>query len=259
MEFDQIYQDDSLELMQSIDFKSIDLICTDPPYIRSLVDLYQWEISFSDFAESFDRILSDKGQIAIFGDFLTSVEIANAFKPFFKFRYFYTWIKSNGQPVNKKQPRSNVELITIWKKKKTLTRDLVFNPIMRPGDPYRKKTRAINPTRKKSLEYETINTTGDRFPNQTILFPSKCNLTLDERATAKPFPCYKSVALIGYLIKTLSNENDLVLDPFSGSGSVAIVCQRLNRRFICIEKDSEFFIKSLEWLENEKCKITLPL
>jgi site-specific DNA-methyltransferase (adenine-specific) len=53
-----------------------------------------------------------------------------------------------------------------------------------------------------------------------------------------------------YLINVSSNENDLVLDCFSGSGTTAIACSELKRRFICIEKDKEYFQKSVERLEN---------
>ena len=251
----RIYCGDGLELMKGLDPGSIDLICTDPPFTRSLAKLYQWEVNYSDYAESFNRVLSDTGQIVIFGDFPTSVEISNAFQPYFQFRYFFTWIKSNGQPVNKKQPRSNVELITVWKKKNTLTRDITFNPVFRPGEPYRKFHKGGNITRKESKGYETINETGQRWPEQTLFYPSKDNLTQAERTD---HPTQKSLGLCGYLIKTLSNKGDLILDPFSGSGSVAIACHRLNRNFIAIEKDPDYYIKSLGRLERERCQITLP-
>lgn len=254
MELDRIYQGDSLELMQGIDPGSIDLICTDPPYFRSLADLYNWEVSYSDFAESFNRVLSDSGQIVIFGDFPTSVEISNAFQPYFQFRYFYTWIKSNGQPVNKKQPRSNIELITVWKKIKTFTRDITFNPVYRPGEPYRKTTKANNPTRKQSKSYETVNKTGQRWPEQSLFYPSKDNLPQAERTG---HPTQKGINLVGYLINSLSNENDLILDPFSGSGTTAIVCNKLNRKFICIEKDPAYFRESINRLEAERKQLIL--
>lgn len=254
MDTDRIFQGDSLELMQSIDPGSIDLICTDPPYFRSLADLYKWEVSYSDYAESFNRVLSDTGQIAIFSDFITAVEISTAFQPYFQFRYFYTWIKSNGQPVNKKRPRSNVELITVWKKQKTLTRNLVFNPVFRPGEPYRKITTANNPTRKKHSTYITVNETGDRWPDQTLYYPSKDNLPQAERTG---HPTQKPIGLVGYLIKSLSNEGDLILDPFSGSGTIAVVCHRLNRRFIAIEKDPEFYRESVKRLESERKQLCL--
>jgi len=249
----------NVDILPEVKSNSVDLILTDPPFLTALADLYKsWNFRNHDFefyAEQFCRILSDTGQAAIFCDYPTSLAIGNAFQKYFKFRYFYTWIKSNGQPVNKQQPRSNVELITIWKKENTLTRDLTFNPVMRPGEPYRKAHKAGNITRKKSNGYETINETGDRWPDQTLFYPSKDNLPQSERTC---HPTQKPVSLVGYLIRTLSNEGETILDPFSGSGSTAIACHRLKRRFIAIEKDPEFYIQSLGRLERERCQITLP-
>ncbi|MCD6366221.1 MAG: site-specific DNA-methyltransferase [Bacteroidales bacterium] len=254
MEVNKIYKGDSLELMQGIEPESIDLICTDPPYIRSMGRLYKWEVDFVILAQIFNEILSDVGQIAIFGDFPTSVEIAIAFQNYFSFRYFNAWVKSNGQPVNKKQPRSNIELVTVWKRQNTKTKNLVFNPMFRPGEPYRRTTKANNPTRKQSKSYETNNKTGNRWPEQTLYYPSKDNLSKSERTS---HPTQKSVGLVGNLVKTLSNENDLVLDPFSGSGTTAIVCHRLNRRFICIEKDENYYKESIKRLKEEQRQLCL--
>jgi site-specific DNA-methyltransferase (adenine-specific) len=70
-------------------------------------------------------------------------------------------------------------------------------------------------------------------------------------------PTQKPVALLEYLIKTYSNESDLILDNCSGSGSLAIACHNLNRRFICIEKDYDYWKASVERLENVKAQLKL--
>ena len=256
---DKITLGNNVDILPDIESNSVDLVLTDPPYVTALADLYKsWNFRNHDFefyAEQFNRILKDTGQICIFSDYPTSLAIGNAFQKYFRFRFYWTWIKSNGQPVNDKMPRSNVELILVWKKKKTLTRDLVFNPVMRPGEPYRKAHKAGNSTRKQSKSYETINNTGQRWPEQSLYYPSKDNLPRAERTD---HPTQKPLGLCGYLIRTLSNENDLILDPFSGSGSTAIACHRLKRKFICIEQDHEFYLESLGRLERERCQETLP-
>lgn len=58
-------------------------------------------------------------------------------------------------------------------------------------------------------------------------------------------PTQKPVALFEYLIKTYTNENDLVLDNCAGSGTTAVACKNLNRRWVCIEKDSGYYEKAL--------------
>ena len=75
---------------------------------------------------------------------------------------------------------------------------------------------------------------------------------LDEKN--KSHPTQKPIKLFNWILKKYSKENDLILDTFSGSGTTAIAALNTNRRFICIEKDKEYFDKSLERLEYEKKK-----
>jgi site-specific DNA-methyltransferase (adenine-specific) len=70
-------------------------------------------------------------------------------------------------------------------------------------------------------------------------------------------PTQKPLNLICYLMERSSKENDLVLDCFSGSGTTAIACHRLNRRFICIEKDKEYWAASVKRLEDERRQLSL--
>ena len=70
-------------------------------------------------------------------------------------------------------------------------------------------------------------------------------------------PTQKPVDLIGQILRDYSKENDLVLDCFSGSGTTAIACHRLNRRFICIEKDKEYFDMSVKRLDDERKQLSL--
>ena len=70
-------------------------------------------------------------------------------------------------------------------------------------------------------------------------------------------PTQKPVALFEYLIKTYTNENELVLDNCSGSGTTAIACLNSNRRFICIEKDEAYYKKSLERVANHEPLLNL--
>lgn len=70
-------------------------------------------------------------------------------------------------------------------------------------------------------------------------------------------PTQKPVGLFSKILNDYSNENDLVLDCFSGSGTTAVACHNLKRRFICIEKDKEYYEKSCERLEREQRQLTL--
>ena len=70
-------------------------------------------------------------------------------------------------------------------------------------------------------------------------------------------PTQKPADLFGQILRDYSKENDLVLDCFSGSGTTAIACHRLKRRFICIEKDHEYWKASCKRLEDEQRQGTL--
>lgn len=70
-------------------------------------------------------------------------------------------------------------------------------------------------------------------------------------------PTQKPVKLIENQLRLYSNENDLVLDCFSGSGTTAIACHNLKRRFICIEKDYDYWKASVERLENAQAQLKL--
>ena len=65
-------------------------------------------------------------------------------------------------------------------------------------------------------------------------------------------PTQKTTGLFEMILRDYSNENDLILDCFSGSGTTAVACHNLKRRFICIEKDYDYWKVSVERLQREQ-------
>lgn len=72
-------------------------------------------------------------------------------------------------------------------------------------------------------------------------------------------PTQKPLKLFEMILRDYSNENDLILDCFSGSGTTAVACHNLKRRFICIEKDYDYWKASVERLENAQAQLKLAL
>lgn len=70
-------------------------------------------------------------------------------------------------------------------------------------------------------------------------------------------PTQKPVGLFGMILRDYSKEGDKIFDPFSGSGTTAIACHRGKRQFLCVEKDEEYFQKSVERLEEERKQMIL--
>lgn len=121
IELNTLHLANCYDILPQIEAKSIDLIFTDPPYSKSLNELYNWnkDLDFHFISWYFNKILNDNGQICIFADFLTAVEVHIAFQNYFRFRFFWIWNKPLGQPVGsgKKQPNSDCELILVFCKK----------------------------------------------------------------------------------------------------------------------------------------------
>jgi site-specific DNA-methyltransferase (adenine-specific) len=220
---------DCLEVMKDIPNKSIDMILCDLPYGTTAC---KWDtiIPFEPLWEQYKRIIKDNGAIVLtaqepFSSMLRISEIK-------LYRYDWYWMKTKYSNFLclKKQPAKNVENICIFYKKQPL-----YNPQMLEGKPYKDKGRkqSLNNQQKIGVKsYTPIVNEGKRFPNSTILFSNGNNKNVH--------PTQKPVALFEYLIKTYTNEGDLVLDNCIGSGTTAVACRNLNRNFIGIEKDAEY-------------------
>ena len=225
----QLYKGDCLELMKSIPDKSIDAIITDPPYGTTAC---KWDsvIPFEPMWEQLNRIIKPNGAIVLFGSepFSSALRMSNIKN------YKYDWVWSKNTYTNfyfvKKQPAKKHEVISVFYKKQPL-----YNPQMEIGKPYvdkRHKKERHTELFKKSLSKKDINNKGIRYPSSIQNF---------KNGGKKVHPTQKPVLLMEYLIKTYTNENETVLDFTMGSGSTGVAAKNLNRNFIGIEQDDNYF------------------
>lgn len=225
---------DCLIEMQSIQDKSIDLILCDLPYGTTKCS---WDsvIPFDKLWEQYERIIKDDGAIVLFGQepFSSLLRVSNLQM----YRYDIYWEKERLTNVMqvKKRVGKTVETISVFYKNQP-----TYNPQMVKYDgPLRsnkvkdgKLGKLIDDSNDKSVK-EYVDT-GYRYPTQVWKFKRdilKSNL----------HPTQKPVALLEELIKTFSNEGDLILDNCMGSGSTGIACINTNRHFIGIELDEKYF------------------
>lgn len=224
-------QGDCLELMKDIPDKSIDMILCDLPYGTTVC---KWDniIPFEPLWEQYNRIIKDNGAIVLFGNepFSSKLRISNIKY----YRYDIKWNKrTHSNPLlAKKQPlRIYEDIIFFYKKQPT------YNPQMSNGKPYKKDfgydkhKNSINGV----VMIDKDNSTGLRYPINIIEFPMPRNNQTRLHPTQKP------VDLLEYLIKTYTNEGDVVLDNCMGSGSTGVACVNANRNFIGIELDENYF------------------
>ena len=236
----RIIQGDCLEVMDKLIEQGIvvDAIITDPPYGTTAC---KWDIviPFSEMWLRLNKLIKPNGAIVLFGSepFSSALRMSNIKN------YKYDWIYRKPQGVNpflsKKQPLNDIEMISVFYKKQCN-----YNPQMEKGKPYSitrdKNERVFEIQNTKSKTTTTINT-GDRLPKRILDFKQERGL----------HPTQKPVALMEYLIKTYTNENELVLDFTCGSGSTGVACKNLNRKFIGIELDKTYYEIAKKRLNNE--------
>lgn len=239
----KLIQGDCLEKMKDIPDKSIDMILCDLPYnITSM----KWDclIPFDKLWEQYNRILKNTGNIVLFSSGLFTINLINSNKN--SFRYKLIWKKNvpTGMSSAKYRPMKYYEEICIFGNSKS-----VYNPQLRARIGIRKSCYNYNhycnpnnhiniPKIKKKYDPDFVQ------PSDVLEFNVVPN------RNGKLHPTQKPVALLEYLIKTYTNENETVLDNCMGSGSTGVACVNTNRNFIGIELDENYFNIAKERIEN---------
>ena len=219
-------QGDCLEIMKDIPDKSIDMILADLPY-QTTKNKWDLMIPLEPLWEQYNRVIKDDGAIVLFSQQpFTSILVTSNLK---HYRHEWIWEKEQGTGFlnAKKMPLKNHENILVFYKKLP-----TYNPQMRTGfKPYKTKKghHGSNYGEDKGALTES---NGERYPLTVLKF---------SRDKDKLHPTQKPVALLEYLIKTYTNENDTVLDNVMGSGSTGVACINTNRNFIGIELDDKYF------------------
>jgi DNA modification methylase len=224
----RLFNNDCLKVLPTIPDKSIDLILTDPPYGTTSC---KWDsvIPFEPMWKELKRIIKDNGCIAVFGSepFSSALRMSNIKQ----FKYDWYWNKKipSGMAFAKYQPMRQLELISIFSKNKTnyYPQKILRDKPIKSGGIKKSETAPHNLPKGFKKEYKYKN------PINLIEF--------DKIRNGSVHPTQKPVALLEYLIKTYTNENDTVLDFTMGSGSTGVACKNTNRKFIGIEMDKNYF------------------
>lgn len=219
---------DAIENMAKLKEKSIDLILVDLPYG---VTNNKWDviIPFDEMWEQFNRIKKNNAAMVLTATqpFASMLVMSNLKQ----FKYDVIWEKTicSGQLNVKHRPlRAHESILVFYDKIPT------YNEQKTEGKPYKIK-REGNDTencycRQKASEKDNE---GFRHAKSVVKIPNQ--------RVKGGHPTQKPVALLEMLIKTFSDENDIVLDCCMGSGSTGVAAMNLNRKFIGIEKELNYF------------------
>lgn len=231
---------DCLELMKNIPDGSVDLILTDPPYGTTAC---KWDtvIPFEMMWVELKRIIKPNGAIVLFGSepFSSALRMSNIKQ----YKYDWVWEKSRalGFMNAKNKPMNKHELISVFSNGACANgskNKMIYNPqgllplnkIVKGRKSSKADSEGHNFGRKSHKEELFQEWTN--YPDQILKFNSEGKTV---------HPTQKPVALLEYLIKTYTQENETVLDFTMGSGSTGVAAKNTNRKFIGIELDETYF------------------
>ncbi|MDY4127705.1 site-specific DNA-methyltransferase [Peptostreptococcus porci] len=242
----KLYNGDCLEVMDGLISLGVkfDAIIADPPYGTTAC---KWDsvIPLDDMWLRLNKLIKHNGVIAVFGNEpFTSVLISSNLKGF---KYRWDWNKKipSGMGYAKYRPMQQTEDICIFTKNGEKT---VYNPQMiRRDKPIKSGGNTI-----QAGVYSGFKCMGEgKEYKKTYEYKNPVTLIeFDKIRKGSVHPTQKPVALLEYLIKTYTNEGDLVLDFTMGSGSTGVACLNTNRRFIGIELDEKYFGIAKERLQE---------
>ena len=233
----ELMQGDCLEVMKDIEDKSVDMILADLPYGTTAC---KWDtiIPFEPLWEQYKRIIKDNGAIVLTASqpFTSALVMSNP--KMFKVAIVWNKKKAGNFVQGNIQPLKIHEDVLIFYSKQP-----TYNPQKTLLDkPQKVRNGAKNrQDRKEAGGFGGTVIYSDKFETKKKLPTTIVEISKDNYGKNVFHPTQKPVALFEYLIKTYTNEGDLVLDNCMGSGTTGVACKNLNRNFIGIELDPDYF------------------
>ena len=233
-----------------VENNSINLILCDLPYGNGKTDL-AWDknpINLDFLWIQYKRILKPNGAVILNSVQPFTTDLINSNRKWFK--YTYVWIKTQAAnfQLAKKMPLKKHEDICVFYAKPP-----VYNPQMTKGELKGKRIGAKVYQNRKSDMYLSSKPANLEIVMNDVYYPTTILHFNNVPRNKSLHPTQKPVELLEFLIKTYTNEGDMVLDHCMGVGSTAVACDNLNRNFIGIEINEKYFE-----IGKERITQTLP-
>ena len=240
-----LFHGDCLEEMKNISDNSVDMILCDLPYGQTR---NKWDsiIPFEELWKQYDRIIKDNGAIVLFANGMFTADLMKSNPKNWKYNIVWEKDRPSGFLNAKKMPmRSHEDICVFYKKQPTYNPQFWEGmPLHEMGTKFKTKTHENNNYNEfNSRENPSAKREGDtkKYPRSVLKY---------KRPHPPIHPTEKPVELLEWLIKTYTNENEIVLDNCMGSGSTGVACINTNRRFIGIELDENYFNIAKERIEE---------
>ncbi len=225
----KLYNDDCIKKIATMPRNKVDAIITDPPYNisrdnnfktmnRAGIDFGEWDKDFDlvSWIKYCEPVLRKGGNIVIFNSWKNMSYIVDELeKNNFEVKDLIRWEKTNPMPRNRDRRFITDYEVAVWAIKK--------------GGKW------------------TFNRLSETYERPEIV----CGVTSKKEKIDGGHPTQKPVEVMEWLIKRLSNENDIILDPFMGSGSTGVACKNTNRKFIGIELNKDYYNIAMKRLGDD--------
>lgn len=224
---------DCLEEMQKIDEGSVSLILTDLPYGRTK---NKWDkiLPYDEMWEQYKRVLKENGVVVLFAEGMFMAELMVSNKKMWRYNIVWDKILTTGFLNANRQPlRRHEEMLVFYRKQPT------YNPQKKKGKPNHSKGKLQKEYKNRNYgemgQIDNRDVLGDMKHPTSIWQFQKPHPSKIQHPTEKPVDCLEEV------IRTYTNEGELVLDSCAGSFSTAVASENTGRRWICIEKEKEYY------------------
>lgn len=233
LEPNTLHLGDCLDLMSAIPDGSVDMVCCDLPYGTTAA---KWDsvIPLPALWEQYRRVCRQNAPIVLTASQPFTSVLGASNLPMLKYAWVWEKSKASNFLLARKQPLKAHEDILVF-----CDGTPAYYPQKTKGKPFKGEGRS-----KKGSQTELVNTVPNptfRNDNQGDRFPRSVQYFVTAESEGCLHPTQKPLALMEYLIKTYTNEGDLVLDNCMGSGTTCLAARNLGRRFIGIEKDPGYY------------------
>ena len=247
----ELWLGNSIEWLKSLESKSVDLIFADPPYnikkadwdnFESQEEYIKWSMLWIEQAA---RVLKDNGTLYICGFSEILADLKHPASKYFKSCRWIIWHYKNKANLGNDWGRSHESILHFRKNKDfVMNIDTIRIPysehtLKYPSHPQAETSQYANG--KTNNQVWEPNPLGAK-PKDVIEIPTTCN-GMHEKT---PHPTQKPEELLRKIILASSNENDIILDPFCGSGTTPVCSEQLNRKWLACDLSNEY----LDWTIN---------
>lgn len=266
IELNRIYNEDCLEGMKRIPDGSVDMVLCDLPYGTTQL---KWDVRlpFDKLWEQWLRVCKSNAAIVLFSSQPFTTDLINSNRKMFKYEIIWKKTQRTGFFDAKKRPlRLHENILLFYDKQPTynpqrVIKDNAIGVGRRWGNSDFNKTNGgfVGKVGKEKAETYYYEEKGWRYPTDVIEYSNWHGVLFGNTDRYIKHPTKKPVDLCEYLIKTYTNEGELVLDNCMGSGTTAVAAVKENRHYIGFELSKEYFDKACERIKNEQRQLKLDL